>query len=104
MLVMVNRLDGDPAPLQVTVLNFSGDALNGTVRSEHLPPGSTITDLFTDAPLGGVDDLHSFSVSLDAYGGTALLVTPPAPAEATGATDPAPVQTAASSASSAARR
>jgi hypothetical protein len=102
MLVMVNRLDGDPAPLQVTVLNFSGEALNGTVRSEHLPPGSTITDLFTDAPLGAVDDLHSFSVSLDAYGGTALLVTPPEPPEAAGAAPAA--QTAASSASSAARR
>jgi maltose alpha-D-glucosyltransferase/alpha-amylase len=105
MLVMVNRLGGDPAPLQVTVLNFSGEALNGTVRSEHLPPGSTITDLFTDAPLGAVDDLHSFSVSLDAYGGTALLVTPPEPPGATGAADAAPaVQTPASSASSAARR
>ena len=99
MLVMVNRLDGDPCPLQVTVLNFSGEAVNGTVRSEHLPPGSAITDLSSDAPLGAVDDLHSFSVSLGAYGGTALLVTPPEPPEAADA-----AQTAASPAPSAARR
>ena len=52
--------------------------------------------------LGTVDDLHSFSVALEAYGGTALLVTPPEPPEAA---DRAPAaQTAASSASSAARR
>jgi hypothetical protein len=31
--------------------------------------------MFTDARVGVVDDLHSFSVSLDAYGGTSLLVT-----------------------------
>ena len=98
MLVMVNRLDGDPCPLQVTVLNFSGDTVNGTVRSEHLPPGSAITDLSSDAPLGAVDDLHSFSVSLGAYGGTALLVTPPEPPDAADA-----AHTAASSAPSAAR-
>jgi trehalose synthase len=100
MLVMVNRLDGDPGPLQVTVLNFSGEPVNGTVRSEHLPPGSAITDLFTDAPLGAVDDLHSFSVSLDAYGGTALLVAAPEPEP-----EEAPsTQASASPASSAARR
>jgi trehalose synthase len=74
MLVMVQRLERDDA-LHVTVLNFCGEEINGTVRSQHLPPGSEVTDMFTDARVGVVDDLHSFSVSLDAYGGTSLLVT-----------------------------
>jgi trehalose synthase len=81
MLVLVHRLGAGDGPLEVTVLNFSGEALAGTVRSERLPPGSEVTDTFTDARLGTVDDLHSFSVSLDGYGGTALLVTPPEPAD-----------------------
>ena len=61
MLVMVQRLERDDA-LQVTVLNFCGQEINGTVRSEHLPAGSEVTDMFTDVRVGVVDDLHSFSV------------------------------------------
>jgi trehalose synthase len=75
LLVMVHRLgSGD---LQVTVLNFSGEAVAGTVQSAQLPPGSPVTDMFSDEAVGTVDDLHSFSIALGAYEGTALLVSEP---------------------------
>jgi trehalose synthase len=96
MLVMVHRLERDAEPLQVTVLNFSGEPVTGSVRSEHLPPGFAVSDMFSNADLGTVDDLHSFSVALDAYGGTSLLVAPPAAPEADEAR-PAGVQNGTSS-------
>jgi trehalose synthase len=71
-LVMVHEID--ERTLQITALNFSGEQLSGTVRSEHLPPGATVTDMFTGEELAAVDDLHSFGLVLDAYQGTSLLV------------------------------
>ena len=39
MLVLVHRLD-EPGQLQLTVLNFADEPIEGTVRSEQLlPPG-----------------------------------------------------------------
>lgn len=74
MLVMVHQLTDAE---QVTVLNFSGQALTGTVRSEALVPGSTLMDMFTDDVLGEVDDLHSFPIALEPYQGRSLLVMCP---------------------------
>ncbi len=71
-LVMVHRL-ADGAH-QITVLNFSPEPVTGTVRSEHLPAGASVTDMFTGKALASVDDLHSFSLDLDGYQGTSLLV------------------------------
>ena len=71
-LVMVHRIDDDTQ--QITALNFSGEQLSGTVRSEHLPPGATVTDMFTGEELTAVDDLHSFVLVLGPYRGTSLLV------------------------------
>jgi trehalose synthase len=71
-LVMVHQIDGQT--LQITALNFSGEQLSGTVRSEHLPPGATVTDMFTGEELAAVDDLHSFGLVLEGYQGTSLLV------------------------------
>jgi hypothetical protein len=71
-LVMVHRL-GD-GRLQITVLNFSGAALSGSVRSEFLPPQAVVTDMFTGEEVAVVDDLRSFSLELGAYEGTSLLV------------------------------
>jgi trehalose synthase len=73
-LVMVHEL-GDET-LQITALNFSGEQLAGTVRSEHLPPGATVTDMFTGEEIGAVDDLHSFVLVLGPYRGTSLLIRP----------------------------
>lgn len=79
MLVMVHRLDGgdlsieDP-PLQVTVLNFSGDAVEGTVRSDHLVPRRSVTDVGSGEKIGYVDDLNSFSVHLPPYARLFLLI------------------------------
>jgi trehalose synthase len=71
-LVMVHRIDDDT--VQITALNFSGEQLAGTVRSEHLPPSATVTDMFTGEEIGAVDDLHSFILVLGPYRGTSLLV------------------------------
>jgi trehalose synthase len=85
MLVLVHRLDdGDAhadAPMQVTVLNFSPEPTEGTVRSEQLVPRSIVVDAASGEEVGHVDDLCSFSVSLPAYGAMFLLLRPPTPAE-----------------------
>jgi trehalose synthase len=81
MLVLVHRLDdGDvhaDAAIQVTVLNFSREPTEGTVRSEQLVPGSDVVDAASGDEVGRVDDLRSFSVSLPAYGTMFLLLRPP---------------------------
>ncbi|SDS81470.1 trehalose synthase [Nocardioides scoriae] len=75
MLVMVHLLaDGNH---EVTVLNFSSDEVQGTVRSKHLVPGSQVTDLADGMEMGLVDDLMAFSVTLAPHEGLALLVEPP---------------------------
>lgn len=80
MLVMVHRLDdGDPtadATTQVSVLNFSGEPIEGTVRSEHLVPRSEVVSAADGETIGRVDDLRSFSVSLPAYGALFLTLEP----------------------------
>ena len=83
MLVLVHRLDnGDAdadAPMQVTVLNFCAEPIEGTVRSEQLQPQSEVVDASTGEPVGRVDDLQSFSVALPAYGAMFLLLGPGEP-------------------------
>jgi trehalose synthase len=75
MLVMVHQL-ADPEQLQLTVLNFANEAIAGTVRSEHLTPGSEVRNMFDDSSFATVDQLSSFHVELRAHGGMALLVCP----------------------------
>ncbi|QEC46146.1 maltose alpha-D-glucosyltransferase [Baekduia soli] len=83
LLVMVHRLGDDR--LQVTVLNFGPEPVAGTVRSEHLLPGAEVIDMFTDEPVGVVDDLKSFSLELGGYDGVPLLLrVPPEPDEPAG--------------------
>ena len=74
MLVMVHQLSDAE---QVTVLNFSGAEISGSVISEHLVPGSGLVDMFTDEVVGEVDDLLSFSVALEPHQGLSLLITAP---------------------------
>ncbi len=74
MLVMVHRLDASPR-LQVTILNFADEPITGTVNSASLEPGSAVTDMFSDRHVAEVDDLHSFSVTMQAFEGLSLLVT-----------------------------
>ncbi|MBD7958145.1 maltose alpha-D-glucosyltransferase [Microbacterium sp. Sa4CUA7] len=80
MLVLVHRLDEGvveaEAPIQVTVLNFAADPVEGTVRSEQLVPGSAVVDAATGETVGRVDDLCSFSVALPAYGAMFLMLQP----------------------------
>jgi trehalose synthase len=74
MLVMVHQLTDAE---QVTVLNFSGQAITGTVRSKFLVPGSLVLDMSTDEEVGEVDDLYSFAVTLEPFQGRSLLVMCP---------------------------
>jgi maltose alpha-D-glucosyltransferase/alpha-amylase len=73
LLVMVHRLNNEQ--LQVTVLNFSNETIEGTISSEHLPPKADVIDMFTEQQVASVDDLHSFTLTLHPYQGTSLLVT-----------------------------
>ncbi|ACL41536.1 trehalose synthase [Pseudarthrobacter chlorophenolicus A6] len=72
LLVLVNGVAG--GAVEITVLNFSGQDISGSVRSTHLPPGASVRDLFSGETVGQVDDLHSFFIDLPAYQGTALLL------------------------------
>ena len=47
------------------------------MRSKRLVPGSIVVDMFTDAEVGEVDDLHSFNISLEPHQGLSLLVLCP---------------------------
>ncbi|MGK5114868.1 MULTISPECIES: maltose alpha-D-glucosyltransferase [unclassified Geodermatophilus] len=73
MLVMVHAIEN--GLVQVTVLNFGGEPIAGTVRSEHLPAGARVLNLFTEDEIGTVDDLNSFPVWLEGYEGLPLLIT-----------------------------
>ncbi len=77
MLVMVHQLDGGSQ--QITALNFGGEELTGTVRSEQLVAGARVIDMFSDEEVGVVDDLNSFSLDLAAYEGRSLHVCPTEP-------------------------
>ncbi|GAA1647843.1 trehalose synthase [Mycolicibacterium murale] len=76
MLVLVHQL-AEEARYQLTVLNFANEEVAGTVRSDTLPPGSTVSDMFTGNPIASVDDLHSFAVEMPAHHGMSLLVEAP---------------------------
>ena len=82
MLVLVNRLDdgrgNEDAPIQLTVLNFTDEAVDGTVHSQELPPQHDVIDATTGETIGHVDDLQSFVVHLEPYGGLFLLLREPA--------------------------
>ena len=78
MLVLVNQLVDDTT--QVTVLNFSEEALSARVQSEHIPAGRVV-DLANLRPVGTVDDLGGFTVELPPFGGLALAVREPEPDE-----------------------
>jgi len=76
MLVMVHQLE-DPTQQQLTILNFANEDIAGTVRSEHLPPGAEVSDMFSGKHVGTVDDLHSFAVEMARHHGMSLLVDAP---------------------------
>lgn len=77
MLVLVHEL-ADEGRYQLTVLNFANEEVTGSVRSEKLPPGSTVSDMFTGKSIATVDDLHSFAVEMPPHHGMSLLVEAPA--------------------------
>ena len=76
MLVMVHEL-ADPHQHQLTVLNFANEHVAGTVRSETLPRGGRVSDMFSGSTFATVDDLHSFAVELPPHHGMSLLVDAP---------------------------
>ena len=76
MLVMVHQLD--TSQIQVTVLNFSGQPIAGSVESEHLAPGAAVIDMFSNQVIAEIDHEHSFAVSLEPHQGMSLLTVRPA--------------------------
>ena len=76
MLVMVHQLD--TSQIQVTVLNFSGRPIAGSVESEHLAPGAAVIDMFSNQVIAEIDHEHSFAVSLEPHQGMSLLTVRPA--------------------------
>ncbi|MGI4896416.1 MAG: maltose alpha-D-glucosyltransferase [Janthinobacterium lividum] len=80
MLVMVHELDatqyGGRRALQVTVLNFGSETIEGTVRSETFTPRVPVVDMVSDSEIGWVDGLKSFGVWLAPYAGMSLLLCP----------------------------
>ncbi|MBX7450423.1 maltose alpha-D-glucosyltransferase [Mycolicibacterium sp. 3033] len=77
MLVLVHELDRE-GRFQLTVLNFAQEQIAGTVRSEHLPPGAVVSDMFSGNEIATVDDLHSFATEMPPLHGMSLLVEAPA--------------------------
>jgi trehalose synthase len=75
MLVMVHELP-DGGRHQVTALNFSAEEIAGTVLSEALSAGSTVYDVGSGSPLGEVDELGGFNLTLPPHGGVCLHITP----------------------------
>jgi trehalose synthase len=71
MLAMVHLLD--TGQRQVTVLNFSSQSIAGRVRSEHLPRGAPMVDMFTGQVIAEADREHAFAVSLEPHQGLSLL-------------------------------
>jgi trehalose synthase len=76
ILVMVHQL-ADPRQYQLTVLNFANEHIAGTVRSDKLPPGSRVSDMFSGKAFATVDDLYSFAVEMPPHHGMSLLVEAP---------------------------
>lgn len=76
MLVLVHQL-AEEGRYQLTVLNFANEDVAGTVRSEALPPGALVSDMFTGKTMATVDDLHSFGVEMPPHHGMALLIELP---------------------------
>ena len=79
MLVMVHELDpaddGELPVVQVTVLNFTDQTIDGTVHSASLPARATVIDAAAaDEEIGHVDDLCSFPISLPPYAARFLLL------------------------------
>jgi trehalose synthase len=74
MLVMVHLLDTRQP--QVTVLNFSGQSVAGSAKSEFLAPGAAVVDMFTGQVIAEVDSEHAFAVSLGPHQGMSLLTVP----------------------------
>ena len=91
MLVLVHRLDGVDGGgpvLQLTVLNFTDEELMGTVRSDQLEARSEVVDAVSGEVIARVDDLQSFPVQLEPYGGLFLLLRPEEPVEEDAEADP----------------
>ena len=74
LLVMVHRLG--TGPIQLTVLNFADRPVSGRIMSQHVPPGSAVMDMSTDAAIGEVDPEHTITVQLAPHQGRSLLAVP----------------------------
>lgn len=80
MLVMVHRLDGgwiseEDSDIQLTILNFTSESIEGTIHSENLMPRMNVHDAMLNEDITRVDDLKSFGVTLEPYEGRFLIIS-----------------------------
>jgi trehalose synthase len=80
MLVLIHQLPN--GTMQVTALNFGGEPVAGSVRSEVLPPGAIVTDMSSGEQIGDVDNLGAFGIALGAYQGMSLQLSSVVPRDA----------------------
>jgi trehalose synthase len=72
VLGMIHRLrDGD---IQVTLLNFSGKAVEFDLKSEYLTSGKSAINMFNDQVVSKIDENQSITVGLEAFEGLPLLI------------------------------
>jgi len=86
MLVMVHRLH--TRQVQVTVLNFSGQSIAGSVKSQHLAPGAAVIDMVSDQVIAEVDHGQTFAVWLEPHQGLSLLTDPAPPQDGQNSAEP----------------
>jgi hypothetical protein len=77
---MVHRLDGgwiseEDSDLQMTVLNFTSEPIEGTLHSESLSPKMNVHDAMLSEDVARVDNLKSFGVTLQPYEGRFFIVS-----------------------------
>jgi trehalose synthase len=75
LLVLVHELpDGR---IQATILNFSREAVAGSVRSDFFPAGYVVVEAATGEEIGDVDNLHGFGIALSALQGLSVVLEAP---------------------------
>lgn len=71
LFAMVHRLPDDR--IQLTLLNFSAEPVNGVIESAHLPPNAAVTDMFRGVAVGNVAETGQLDIALDAFSYTSLV-------------------------------
>lgn len=72
ILAMVHKLPNDQ--LQVTVLNFSGKAITAKIFPDEFPKNAQLVDMETSTLAAKTDNAGAFTITLQPYGGSFLVI------------------------------